>query len=123
MTQPKRKRRAYPKVGSGEDFPARRPGTRIGETRSGGKVLTPTNATKNRQRAKTRAAENRRYVTERQAQYDRGKAERTVAWRLGTAKPPRKPSASGRIKPTGRKALKTTVPKPGSIRRGARGRR
>lgn len=42
------KKPAYPKPGTGEDFPAHRPGTKTGETRSGGKVLQSTRASQAR---------------------------------------------------------------------------
>jgi hypothetical protein len=46
--KPRRKKPAYPKVGSGEDFPARRPGTKVGETSSGQKQMQPTRASQAR---------------------------------------------------------------------------
>jgi hypothetical protein len=39
---------AYPRPGTGEDFPAQRPGTKVGETRSGGKVMQSTRASQAR---------------------------------------------------------------------------
>lgn len=58
LGQPKpRKKPAYPKPGTGEDFPARRPGTRIGETRSGQKILQSTRASQARRARRQRPFE------------------------------------------------------------------
>jgi hypothetical protein len=47
-SKPRKKKPAYPKVGSGEDFPAKRPGTKIGEGRSGQKRMQSTRASQAR---------------------------------------------------------------------------
>jgi hypothetical protein len=46
------KKPAYPRVGSGEDFPARRPGVRVGEDARGRKRMQPTRASQARGRGR-----------------------------------------------------------------------
>ena len=58
QSKPKRKKPAYPKPGTGEDFPARRPGTKVRETRSGQKVMQSTRA------SQARTAKARKYVAD-----------------------------------------------------------
>jgi hypothetical protein len=48
MSIRRRKPPAYPRVGTGEDFPSKRPGTKVGEDRYGNKRLQPTRATQAR---------------------------------------------------------------------------
>ena len=55
----RRKKPAYPKPGTGEDFPARRPGTRVGETSSGQKVMQSTRATQRRRHQRSLERLNR----------------------------------------------------------------
>jgi hypothetical protein len=55
-----RKKPAYPKPGSGaEDFPNRRPGSKVGETSSGHKVLQPTRGTQRRRVQRSLERQNR----------------------------------------------------------------
>jgi len=48
------KKPAYAKVGTGEDFPTKKPGTKIRETRSGAKVMQQTRASQKRSSKKER---------------------------------------------------------------------
>jgi hypothetical protein len=133
MPRPKGKRRpAYPRPGSGtEDFPARRPGTKIGETRRGESVKQSTRASQARKAQKSRPlsgkpyapGENRGWVERRHESYERGRRARLRATREGIKLKPRKPGDSGPIKRAPGPSRLKPVAKRGSLSRGPRGRR
>jgi hypothetical protein len=85
MRPPERARRsykrkpAYPKAGTGEDFPNKRPGTKVGESQSGAKIMQPTRGTQRRRMGEPEAREFYKAPLYR-GQPLRGRAE---PWRHG----------------------------------------
>jgi hypothetical protein len=51
----RRKKPAYPRPGTGEDFPAKRPGTKTGESQSGAKIMQRTRASQRNARNRSRS--------------------------------------------------------------------